>query len=244
MSRTLLLLDMVLGAAALLLAGYIARELTAPVPEPMPVAARPASRAVPAEPVPAPLPPPAAYSVVATRNLFSPTRSETPPTPVAAGAGLAAQLPRPNLYGVVLRDGAPIAYLEDPVTKRVAGYRIGDAIAGGTLKSIAEDRVVLARPEGQVDVRLHDPTRPRPAPPAAAPAPGRGPVAPSATVPAIPAVPSVTLPAPPPVAEEAQRPAPGVEQSPSSILQPGRRVLPPNLRRRVPPGSGTDATSR
>src|SRR4029434_3035894 len=77
--------------------------------------------------------PPQAYNVIATRNLFSPTRSET------AGPGIAgvAQAPivKPNLHGVVLREGSPIAYLEDPLTKRIAGYRIGDRIVGGTVQT-------------------------------------------------------------------------------------------------------------
>src|SRR2546425_1533713 len=43
--------------------------------------------------------------------------------------------------GVVLRDTNPIAYLEDPLTKRVAGYRIGDTIAGGRVEAITADHV-------------------------------------------------------------------------------------------------------
>ena len=101
--------------------------------------------------------------MIALRNLFSPTRSET------AGPGIAgvAQAPivKPNLHGVVLREGSPIAYLEDPLTKRIAGYRIGDPIAGGTVQTISADAVVISRPDGMVDVRLRDPSKPRPAPP-------------------------------------------------------------------------------
>ena len=107
------------------------------------------------------------HTVVASRNLFSPTRTEAPVTPVAPPAPPAPVLPKPNLFGVVLQDGTPIAYLEDPVTKRVARYRVGDSVAGGTVQAIGADTVMLARPEGQVAVRLHDPTRPK-----AAAAPG------------------------------------------------------------------------
>jgi hypothetical protein len=155
--------------------------------------------------------------MIATRNLFSPMRSEAPPAPEKP----AAALPKPNLFGVVVRDGGSIAYLEDPLTKRIAGYRQGDSIAGGTVQTISGDRIVLARPDGNVDVRLHDPSKPRP--PAPAPAP------PAGTTPrAAPGVPPGTTPVPgaPPTAE-----AP----------VPGRRPLPPSLLRRLPP-SATGAT--
>src|SRR5712692_6917773 len=119
-----------------------------------------------------------AYGAIASRNLFSPDRTEA----LAAGsaASALAALPKPSLHGVILRDGAPVAYLEDPITKRVAGYRVGDAVAGGTLQSISADRVVLTRPEGEFDVRLHDPSRPRPAAPQV---PGQADAAPGARPP-------------------------------------------------------------
>jgi len=107
--------------------------------------------------------PPQAYNVIASRNLFSPTRSETAGPALAGGAPVLVA--KPALHGVVLREGSPIAYLEDPLTKRIAGYRVGDPIAGGTVQTISADTVVIARPEGMVDVRLRDPSKPRPAPP-------------------------------------------------------------------------------
>src|SRR3990172_5205281 len=157
MGRRLLALNVLLGGVSLLCVAYIARELVlAPAPSPAPLP-RPAG---------APVAPPAgAYATIASRNLFSPTRSETA---VSGAAGPA--FAKPTLYGVVLRDGAPIAYLEDPATKRTAGYRIGDQIAGGTVKTIDADQVVLSSPAGQVSVRLRDPSKPRaPVQPAAQP---------------------------------------------------------------------------
>src|SRR2546425_268306 len=166
MPKPLLMVNGLLGVVGLIFLPSIARELVVSTPEPRPLRTRPPSSVTPV--VATPPTAPGAYTIVASRNLFSPTRSETPDGGTAAGA--AAMQPKPNLYGVVLRNGSPIAYLEDPVTKRVAGYRIGDTIAGGTLKSITADRVVLTRPEGNVDVQLHDPTRPRPV---AIPGPGQ-----------------------------------------------------------------------
>ena len=91
------------------------------------------------------LAPPSAggYSSVAARNLFSPTRTESPPAATVAASPVAI---KPSLFGVVLRDGAPIAYLEDPNTKRVGGYRVGDSVAGGVVQTISSEGVVINRP--------------------------------------------------------------------------------------------------
>jgi hypothetical protein len=105
--------------------------------------------------------------MVISRNLFSPTRAEAGK---AADSASAPSAPTPALYGVVLRDDAPIAYLEDPATKRVTGYHTGDAFAGGTVGLIAADHVVLLRPEGRVEVHLNDPSKARPPMPQPSPA--------------------------------------------------------------------------
>ena len=172
MWKPLPLVTVVLAGVSVAFAVLIEKELTTGPRQPArrsqpaaSVAAAPAAE--PARPAPTD------YAIIAGRNLFSPTRSEapvTPPTPPPA-----VVLPKPNLFGVILRDGAPVAYLEDPVTKRVGGYRVGDSIAGGTVKTIESESVMLSRPDGQVAVRLHDPTRPRPAAsptPTPAPTPG------------------------------------------------------------------------
>jgi len=85
------------------------------------------------------------------------------------------------LHGVMIDGEKSRAYLEDPVAKRVFGYAVGDPIGGGRLQEISPDRVLIARPEGTVEVLLRDPSKPKPAPagppgvppaPVAAPAPG------------------------------------------------------------------------
>jgi hypothetical protein len=232
MPTRLLALNVLLGGVSLACAAFIVWEQVAPAPTPQ---ARPrpaAPAAAPARPPEAPRPPASAYTVVATRNVFSSSRTEAP---VAAAAGAAVAVVKPNLHGVVLRDQNPIAYLEDPLTKRVAGYRVGDSIAGGTVKTIAADRVEIARPEGTIDVKLRDPSKPRPAAPAAAPA-----AAPPAGVP-IPAPGGVApgFPAPPAPGPAAQ-PAPRVQLEPGApgtmvgpFMLPGRRPS-PSLGNRLP----------
>jgi hypothetical protein len=231
MPRRLLLLNTTLVAIAGVLVAFIAWQLTRPVASrPGAAGARPAAATTrpPAVPSPEVAAAPGSYGIIASRNLFSPTRSDVPAV-AAGGAGApAAQVPKPSLYGIVLREGAPIAYLEDPVTKRVAGYRVGDAVAGGTLKSIDADRVVLTRPEGTVDVRLHDPSKPRPVA-----GPG-GPTPSVAGTPAVapPSLPGLIPPVPTPTRPSVQAPGPGQVgiQTPGTV--PGRRPLPPNLLRR------------
>jgi hypothetical protein len=231
MRSRLLALNVLLTGLAVVLLLYIAWQLLQPPPAARP---RPTQAGAPAASPPAPTrsvsEPPGGWSVIAARNLFSPNRSEGP---VTSGPAIPSpQLPKPLLHGVVLRDATRIAYLEDPVTKRVAAYRVGDVVAGATVKSISADHVVLTRPEGTVDVRLHDPAKPKPALPAAAP-----PTAPGAPgAPPLPGlVPPVTTPFPPPPAPGVQTPTEGAPEQPQ-VRPPLRRPLPPNLGRRVPPG--------
>jgi hypothetical protein len=255
MSRGLIALNAAFALIALAAIGYVVRELRVPAPA-LDVARRPipeAAPAVPAAPAAAETPP-GTYGVVAARNLFSPTRTEAPPAPVAAGQTTA----KPSLYGILVTDTLHVAYLEDPITKRVAGYRVGDSVAGGKLTQIAADFVVLNRPDGDVNVRLRDPFKPRSAP-AAVPGQGGSPVPaapgapPRAVVPStpgaqgIPAVPGV--PGAPGVSPT--QPTQPIPQPPTPGLGPPtagppilpRRPLPPNLSRRLPP-AGTIAPAQ
>ena len=237
MSRKLLLINAILIAIAAGSVVFIVRQMLAPTPLPLPAQGRPAPTGVVVPPSETERQP-AAYPMVASKNLFSPTRTEAPVVPTVAAA---VNAPRPNLYGVVLRDGAPIAYLEDPTTKRITGYRVGDAVAGGTVQAITGDTVSINRPDGKMDVRLRDPGKPRsPATPPTAGVPGAQPAAalPGVIPPPTP-VPAVPTPAPVPVQPGIAQPQPGVPPG----ITPGRRPLPPNLLRRLPqPPQPTDAS--
>jgi len=161
-SRWLLIVNVLVGALGCLLAAGLIRELGTGRPLP---------------PVPAPL---------ASQNLFNPGRSEVTAVPVAAAG------PKPVLHGVMMDGDKSRAYLEEPPTRRVFGYAVGDTIAGGRLDSIRADRVVITRPEGPVEVLLNDPSKPKP-------------VAPAAASPAVQRVPP----------EPARPPGPGVVPSPT-----------------------------
>jgi hypothetical protein len=231
MPRRLVAINVVLAAVSVLCVALIVKQLATVRPTPTPRNRPPVAAPAEAPPAGESRPAPQAYNVIATRNLFSPTRTES------AGPALASNAPalvaKPNLHGVVLREGSPIAYLEDPLTKRISGYRIGDPIAGGTVQTISADAVVISRPDGMLDVRLRDPSKPRPAPPAPAgqpPAPGQlpnqGPFPPRGFTPSgTPMVPGQAVPPPAVI----QPPMPG---GPSSL--PFTRPS-PSLGRRLPP---------
>jgi hypothetical protein len=155
---------MTLGLLGCLLAVGLARELLAARPLPVPPVPRAAPPAAPAATA-APAPSAAGYGVVAAKNLFSPTRSEA-----AAGPAVAAG-PTPVLHGVVMDGPKSRAFLEDPLLKRTFGYSVGDTVGGGRVDSIAADRVVITHGDGLLEVLLHDPSKPKPAPAVAAQAP-------------------------------------------------------------------------
>ena len=179
MSRRLLVINVALGIVSVVLAVGIFRTLLAKRPLPPPPAPRAATAPAPTAPAVAGDVGPGAYGVIAARTLFNPNRSETAAVAVAAAAPVA----KPILYGVVVDGAKSRAFLEDPAFKRVAGYSVGDAVGGGTIQKIADDRVVIVRPEGPFEVLLQDPSKPRPAPvatvaqagPAQAGAPQAGP---------------------------------------------------------------------
>src|SRR2546425_1165521 len=227
MPKRLLILNVLLGGVGLFCVAFIVQQL---VWAPPPLTGRPRPVTPPsglAGRPPVPHAPVSAYNVIASRSLFSPTRSEAPAT-ATTGALLGG--PKPNLQGVVLRDTNPIAYLEDPLTKRVAGYRIGDTIAGGRVEAITADHVLISRPDGNMDVRLRDPSKPRPAPPAQPAVPGQ---------PRVPGVPGVVPPTPP--ARPPVPGGPGVRPPPPPRPRPRAAPTPPRAlspQQPVPPFQG------
>ena len=143
------------------------------------------------------------YLVVATKSLFSPTRSETESLLGQQAAG-----PKPVLPGVVIGGANRRAYLEDPVSKRVVSYAVGDATPGGGLDRIEEDRVVIIGRGGALEVLPQDPNKPK----AAAATPGSPP---SSATPQTP--PQAAPPAPVPSRQlSAPVPAPSTSRVPET----------------------------
>lgn len=225
MSRGYLGLNVLLAIASVLFATQIGRGVVVPQTASGAVSRKPVAPAAPGAPLPVAdgavegRPPLASYGSIPAKNLFAPSRSEGATSTAGAATG-----PKPFLYGVVLRDDLSIAYLEDPASKRVAGYRVGDMIAVGTLAAIAPDYVVLTRPDGPVEVKLRDPSKPRPAEAATqAGTPGAPPGAPPAGAirPPVPAAPPGSVPAPPTLLRRLPAP-PGMPFPPAARDEPGR----------------------
>ncbi len=151
MSRRLLALNVVLAIVSIALAAGIVRTLV--VRRALPTPAAPRTATVPAPATQNVDSDPSGYAVIAARNLFNPNRSET--------AVAMAPVSKPILHGVVIDGAKSRAFLEDPATKRVASYSAGDMVGGGRIEQISDDRVVIARPEGLLEVLLRDPSKPR-----------------------------------------------------------------------------------
>ena len=119
----------------------------------------------------------AAYPEIALGNLFDPNRMEAASSavePTTPWTGLVLQ-------GVVVEGGRGRAFLEEPVTKRVAAFSVGDPVPGGVIEKISDDRVIIAGPAGLREVLLRDPSKPRPVLAAAVTTPAAAP----ATTPAL-----------------------------------------------------------
>src|SRR5262249_8217031 len=194
LSRLLIVLDVLLVVAIGALGLHLYRIWTVPAAAAATPAATGAAAAA-APPAATPRPPamaPAALTLIAERNLFSPTRAEVvpePPKPTTVAAPPAPLRPaeKPRLYGVVMgTDGGARAYLWEPKRKRVFGYRVGDWVAESRIEQTTADRVVLKRSTETFEVLLRDPSKPKPPPAPVAIAP---PVVVPPQVPGVPGVP-------------------------------------------------------
>lgn len=156
------LLDLVLAGLVCVAGAGLVREVVegrslplaheAPEPRPRPPAEIPDAARAPGG-APAGV---GEYAVIGARNLFAASRGEAAVVAPAMDGGL-----KSILHGVVIDGERSRAYLDDPVAKRVFGYAVGDAVAGGRLEKILDDRVVIRRSEGVVEVLLQDPAKPQ-----------------------------------------------------------------------------------
>jgi hypothetical protein len=231
MPRRLIVLNVVLGLASLAFTVGIVRALLVKRPIPPPPTVRTVAPAPPPSAA-APAPNPEGYAIIAAENPFSPARSEQ--------ATVAVAVVKPILHGIVIDGKKSRAFLEDPTMKRVAGYSVGDAVSGGTLQKVADDRVVIARPEGPVEVLLRDPSKPKPLPVAAAgppvtAVPRTAPPGGIPSGPAMPVPPAASGEVPPGQMAPVQVPPGQVGRSPTGAPPADQSFAgPPQLRRRVP----------
>src|SRR3989454_427995 len=153
MSRPLTVLNLLLVGISVVFSIQLLRGFAAPAPLPLIRVDRPLVAVVSAKKASGPAGPPlTAYGGIAARNLFNPDRSETGRS--NAGSGDQAFATKPVLYGVVIGEETRVAYLEDPSTKRIFGYKVGDVVAGGQLEQIETDRVVIKRVDERQDAEI------------------------------------------------------------------------------------------
>jgi len=156
MSGRWLALDVVAGLVGCLLAVELVHALFAPLPLPSPVAPPKAATGSVDTPATSTADTQVEPDLVTATNLFSPSRSEE------RHRVTTTRHPRPILHGIVMDGARSRAYLEDPVARRVFGYRTDDVIAGGRVVSIESDRVTISRVEGPLELLLQDPAKPGP----------------------------------------------------------------------------------
>jgi hypothetical protein len=108
-------------------------------------------------------PPAASAGATATPSpaSTSPTSASLPAAPASS-----PEPPASPLQGIVLDGARTVAYIVDPATNRVKGYRVGDAVGDAIIEAIEERHVVLRSAAGARELRLPDP---RPAAPDAVP---------------------------------------------------------------------------
>ena len=136
-------------AAVTLLFGLIALwPWLAPIPTPAAPARQPPPSLDAAIPT---LPPPSAYSAIAERPLFSPSRRPAPNTPVISDSSVA----RYRLLGLVTAGGARHALIADG--NRRLEISEGSLLDTWTVLRIEPDRVVLTSPQGEASLRMERP---------------------------------------------------------------------------------------
>lgn len=62
---------------------------------------------------------------------------------------------------MAISDDSRLAFIHDLDTNRIAGYKLGDILAGGRVERIEADRVIIVR-DGPIEVGLHRPRDPVP----------------------------------------------------------------------------------
>jgi hypothetical protein len=241
MPRRLLVLNVALGLVSLFFAVGIVRALLVKHPLPKPTVLRAVAPTPPVAPATASDAKAEAYAAITAQNLFNPGRNE-----MGSSTAATASVVKPILHGIVIEGGKSRAFLEDPSIRRVGGYSIGDSVGGGQIQKIADDRVVIARPEGIVEVLLQDPSKPRPVAP--------GPAGPAVTVPGQPVpgqpvpgqpVPGQAVPGqvPVPAAPLVQAPPSGpvqVAPPPAPGAPPAQQPAIPTQNRRRAPSQSND----
>lgn len=176
MGKPIRLLNVALGAVALLIAGGLVKSWLVPEPAASSPRAVKSSQEVAAAAFSRSARPPLShFDVLLEKNPFKqppPPR----PAPVVGHPAAPPPAPLPALIGTIFVDHERRAVLTDKGKGNI--YSVGDEIAGGTLTAISEDRVLYKRGDTVSELLLKAPIQAagtRPPAPAGAPAVGPSP---------------------------------------------------------------------
>lgn len=167
--RPLRLLNLALGLVAVLIAAALAKAWVAPAPFVSNPAVPRSSQELAAISFDRPARPPLAqFEVLLEKNPF---KQPPPPPPAAArpGSPPAPPAPLPTLVGTILVDDERRVILSDKGKSAI--YSIGQEVAGGTVTTIKEDRVLFKRGDAISELTLKAPIQPGAAAPSAGPPP-------------------------------------------------------------------------
>jgi hypothetical protein len=190
-ARTPLLLALLCAA----LGGAIYVESAPPAAETAAAARSPATRAAqaPAREATFAMPPLASYREVVERPLFSETRRPAPKSVAAADPRAAGLTLKATLLST--SDPHPFALMEHGQPPKQDRISVGSEIEGWTVEAILLDRIVLARGDTRVEIKVKDEPPPHPGIPLRGGAPA--PPAPQAAVTSQRGAPSPTPVQPP-----------------------------------------------
>ncbi len=211
MGKPIRLVNLALGAVALLIAAALVRAwVTPPASHSIPPSVRASQEVTASSFVRASRPPLSHFDVVLEKSPFR----KPPPVPVpphAPGPPPPPPAPLPTLVGTILVDDERRAILSDKGKANI--YSIGQDVAGGKLTAVSQDRVLFKRGDAVSELTLKAPIQSGGAPPPAAqPSPPPAPAPIPAAVPV----------SPPPGAIEG---APGTPESPLTRAQRRRARL-------------------
>ena len=201
MGRPLRLLNPTLGLVAVLVVVALAKTwVSSPPSIPSPSVTKPSQEPAAVAFIATARPPLAQFDVLVEKNPFK----QPPPTPVRPsrpGPPPPPPPPLPTLMGTMLVDDARQAILSDKGKANI--YSIGQEVAGGTLTSITDDRVLFKRGDAISELTLKAPIQPGAAP-------------------ALPPPPPTEQPAPPPPPAFVPPPQPpqAIEGSPTLPARP------------------------
>lgn len=92
------------------------------------------------------------YDLIASNNLFHPSRSSVEDSPQIATPVSESEIPQ--LFGTIIMGDRKLAILEDKAAKKSSLYEVNDSVSGFLVAQIGLDRVILQRGGESIDVNL------------------------------------------------------------------------------------------